>query len=109
MHEIVIEEKLRDFVKDYCDGRCSMQLLLFLGKHPHARFSQLAMVHALDARKTEIEKALTYLSDKRLVVTWNAENGLPFYSLTEQEPLCGLVSGLVALDWWQWQLMLGQF
>lgn len=106
MQEIVVEERLREFIREYCDGRSSVQLLLFLGRHPHARFSQLAIVHALEARKADVADAVQHLINKRLVVAWTAENGLPFYSLTEEEPLCGLVEELVTLDWWQHQIML---
>ncbi len=106
MQQIVVEEKLRRFVGEYCDGSGSLQILVFLGKHPHARFSQLAIVHALDARRADVEKSLRFLAGEGLVVTSTAEHGLPFYSLTEDEGRCGLVSQLVALDWWQHQLVL---
>ncbi len=90
MQKIAVEGKLRQFIKEYCDGRGSLQLLLFLGRHPHARFSQLAIVHALDARTADIEKSLLHLLDKGLVVTWTTENSLPFYSLTEDESMSDL-------------------
>ncbi len=108
MQEIVVEGKLRQFIREYCDGRGSLQLLLFLGRHPLARFSQLAIVHALDAQKTDTDEAIQHLTDKGLVVTRIAENGLCFYSLTEDESLRDRVSELVTLDWWQFQLMLEQ-
>ncbi len=108
MQEIAVEGKLCQFIKEYCDSRCSLQLILFLGRHPLAWFSQLAIVHALDARTADIEKSLRHLSDKGLVVTRIAENNLTFYSLTEDESLHDLVSELVTLDWWQCQLMLEQ-
>ncbi len=108
VQQIVVEEKLCRFVKEYCNSRCSLQLLLFLGRHPHARFSQLAIVHALDARRADVERTLRHLLDDGLVMVWNAEIGHPFYSLTDDEMLCSQVLELVSLDWWQCQLMFDQ-
>ncbi len=108
MQGVVVEGRLRQFIGEYCDGRGSLQLLLFLGRHPLARFSHLAIVHALDAQKADIDEAIQHLTDKGVVVTQIAENGLYFYSLTEDESLRDRVSELVTLDWWQFQLMLEQ-
>ncbi len=106
MQEIAVEEKVCQFIREYCDGQVSLQPLLFLGRHPCAHFNQLAIVHALDARKVEIDEAVQHLTDRGLIVTRIAENGLSVYSLTQDESLRDLVSELATLDWWQCQLML---
>ncbi|MDO8567269.1 MAG: hypothetical protein Q7R57_00980 [Dehalococcoidales bacterium] len=108
VQRVIVEEKQRSFVKDSCNSRCSLQLLLFLGRHPHARFSQLAIVHAVDARRADVEKALRNLQERGLVMMWNADNGLPFYSLTGDEALSRQVMELMSLDWWQYHLMLDE-
>ncbi len=105
---IVVEGNLRQFIKEYCNNRSSLELLVFLGRHPCTKFSQLAIIHALDARKADIVEAIQYLTDKGLVVTRTGESGLRFYSLAEDSPSRDLVLELVALDWWQCQLMLEQ-
>ncbi len=106
--EVGVEDKLCQFIKDYCDGQCSQELLLFLGRHRQARFSYLAILHALGARRLDIDRALQHLMNKGLVKMSIADNGLPLYSLTRDESLFGLVSGLAALDWWQWQIIREQ-
>ena len=56
----------------------------------------------------DIEKAIQNLVNEGLVVICTAENGLPLYSLTEDEPLHSLALELLALDWWQWQVLIEQ-
>ncbi len=56
------KDKLSQLIQEYTDDQyCLLELLLFWGKHPRARFSLLAIVHALDSRKLYIERALKYL------------------------------------------------
>ena len=86
-------DKLSQFIKEYDGDQCSLELLLFLGRHPHTRFSRLVIVHALDARRVDIDRALQHLINKGLVVM-HAENGVPLYSLTEDESLRSLAIGL---------------
>jgi hypothetical protein len=105
--EITVDEKLCQFIKEYGNDRCSLELLRFLGRHPHARFCRLAIVPALSARSLDMQEALRHLMDKGLVTEY-AANGVHFYSLTEDESLRSLALGLAALDWHQWQLMLEQ-
>ena len=105
--EIAIEEKLCQFIKEYADDQYCLELVIFLGRHPCTRFSQLAIVHALDRRRLYIERALRRLISKG-VVTTSIENNVPVYSLTENESLANPVLALAKLDWYQWQRLLGQ-
>ncbi len=106
--EVAIEEKLCQFIKEYADGQyCLLELLRFWGRHPNTRFSQLAIVHALDSRRLYVETALKHLINEGIIKTY-IENGDFRYSLTEDEELRNLVLDLARLNWCQWQLMLGQ-
>lgn len=104
-----IQEKLYQFVgEEYLDNQyCLLELFRFFGRHPSTRFSRLAMVHALDSGKAQIERVLKYLVKKGLVKT-NIENNIPLYSLTENKSLRSFVLEIAELDWYQWQLVLGQ-
>ena len=105
--ELSLEEKLCQFIREYGDDWCSLELLRFLGRHPHTRFCRLAIVPAVNRGTLDIEGALRHLMDKGLV-TVHAANGVHFYSLTEDESLRSLALSLAALDWRRWQLMLEQ-
>jgi len=107
--EIAIAEKLYQFIKEYADGHFCLELLRFFGGYPHARFSGLAVVHALDVndRRLYIERALRHLIDKGVVKTYIGNN-VRLYSLTEDESLHSLASDLAKLDWRQWQLVFRQ-
>ena len=102
-----VEDKLGQLIKEYGDDRCSLELLMFLGKHPHARFSRMAIAHSIDAQRLNIDRPLKQLITNGLIRMW-VENGLPLYSLTEDESLGGVVSQLVNLDWYKWQTILKQ-
>jgi len=107
--EINIAEKLSQFIKEYADDHCCLELLRFFGGHPNTRFSRLVVVHALNSNpgKLYTKRALRRLADKGVVRTY-IENNVPLYSLTEDESLCSLASDLAKLDWCQWQLVLQQ-
>ena len=107
--EIAIAEKLYQFIKEYADDHYCLELLRFFGGYPHARFSGLAVVHALDVngRRLYIERVLRHLIDKGVVKTY-IENNVCLYSLTEDESLRSLASDLANLDWRQWQLVVRQ-
>lgn len=66
--------------KDDNDPGCA-ELLLFFGRHPYTRFSRLAIVNALNAWKTDGEKAIKRLEEKGLLKSYTI-NGVSFYSLT---------------------------
>lgn len=67
-------------VKKVNGDPCSVELLLFLGRHPYTQFSSLAIVHALNAWKADVEKAILRLEEKGLVKCYT-RNGVSFYSL----------------------------
>ena len=106
---ITIAEELCQFVKRYVDDYYCLELLRFFGGYPHARFSELAVVHALNSNRGKLhtKRALKQLVDKG-VVRISIDNNIPLYSLTEDESLCSLASDLAKLDWRQWQLVLRQ-
>ncbi|MBI2830512.1 MAG: hypothetical protein HYX81_05065 [Chloroflexi bacterium] len=104
---ILVRDRLCQLIKEYGDDRCSLDLLMFLAKHPHTRFSRMAIAHAIDAQRLNIDRPLRHLIKDGLVKMW-VENGLALYSLTEDGSLCDLVSQLVNLDWYKWQLILKQ-
>jgi len=104
--EIAIEERLRQFINGYADDHCCLELLRFFGKHPYTRFGPLASIHALNGQMLSTERALKRLIDNGVVKAF-AENNVPCYSLTEEEPLRSMVLSLAELNWRQWQPVLG--
>jgi hypothetical protein len=107
--EIAIAEKLYEFIKEYTDGHYCLEILRFFGRCPRARFSELAVVHALDANggRLCIARVLRHLIDKGVVKTY-IENNVRLYSLTEDGSLRSLALDLAKLDWNQWQLVVRQ-
>ncbi len=107
--EITIAEEMCQFIKQYVDGYHCLELLRFFGEYPHAKFSELAVVHALNSDQGEsyIKRALRQLVDKG-VIRMSVNNNIPLYSITEDNSLCSLASNLAKLDWSGWQLMLRQ-
>ncbi len=107
--EAIMDAKLAQLVNDYQDDRHGlMQILRFLAKHPHTRFSRLAMSRVLNDRRVFTERALRYLIEKE-VVKAHGESGIRLFSLTPEEPLRSSALDLGRLDWSQWNLLLRQF
>ncbi len=109
-YEIAIEPTLCQFIKEYADDQYCLELLQFFGGYPHARFSWLAVVHALNVNggRLYVERALRHLINKGVVRTYIEGNNLPLYFLTGDEPLRRPALELAKLDWHQWQLVLRQ-
>ena len=108
--EITIAEELDELIRECADDRYCLELLRFFGEYPRARFSELAVVHALNSnpgKKRLTRRALSQLADKGAIRV-STENNISFYSLTEDELLRRLASYLSKLDWYQWQRLLKQ-
>jgi len=101
------EEKLCQFIKEYGCDRCSLEILHFLSRHPQTRFSRLAIVHASNSSRLDVEKALRHLRDRQLLTTYSA-NGTDFYSLTQNKSLHKPLLDLLSIEWSQWQRVLKQ-
>lgn len=99
------EDRLGRLVKKYSDDWCSLNILMFLAKHPHTHFSRKALSHAIEAQRLNIDRPLQHLINDGLVKMW-LENGLALYSLAEDESLRDLLSQLVSLDWYKCQLIM---
>jgi hypothetical protein len=106
--EATMDAKLDELVSGYKDDHCGLlEMLRFLSKHPHTRFSRLAMSHVLNDRKVFTERTLRYLIDKE-VVKAHSENGIRVFSLTPEEPLRSWALGMGRLDSSQWNLIIRQ-
>jgi hypothetical protein len=107
LKDIDVEDKLCNFIKDFCDDLNSLELLIFFSRHPLAKFNRTAVVHALLAKQFDAGIALKRLIDKRIIVTSNV-NGMTLYSLTREEPSYTLAVELVNIDQSKWQRVLEQ-
>lgn len=107
--EMTTAEELGQFSKQYVDSYHCLELLRFFGGYPHAQFSELAVVYALNLHreKLRIKGVLRQLVDKG-VLRISVCNNISLYSLTKDASLCRLASNLAKFDWHQWQLMLRQ-
>jgi len=107
--QITEKEYLYQLIKEYSDNPYCLELIQFFGWHPNARFSGLAILHALSVsgERRYVEKALRQLIDKGLVKTYS-ENNIAFYCLTDDNALRQAALDIARLDWSQWQVMLRQ-
>ncbi len=105
MKDVNTEDRLCDFIKDFGDDFCGLELLLFFSRHPRARFNRPSVLHALTTKQFDIGIALKHLIDKKLVVTYT-EHGITLYALTKEEPLHSLATQLKDIDQHQWQILL---
>jgi hypothetical protein len=105
MKDFGIDQKLCEFVKEFGDDLSSLEMLLFFGRHPNARFNRTAVIHALSSRRSDTGRTLKNLIDKNFVTT-HAEYGIMLYALTRQEPTRSLIIEMVNIDQHQWQILL---
>jgi len=105
--EVIIEEKLCNFIHEFCDDLSVLELLLFFGRHPHARFNRTVVLHAISSKRFDTALALKKLIDKNLVVIYN-ENNIILYSLTKAEPAHSLTTQLLTGGQSQWTAIMEQ-
>jgi hypothetical protein len=80
---IAIEEKISQLPSEYANDLYCQEVLIFLRRHPYTRFSQLAIVHALNSHRLYVEQALNHLTNSGVIRSY-LKNNVPFYSLKEQ-------------------------
>ncbi len=107
MKDLRIEDKLCNFIKDYCDDLNTLQLLLFFSRHPNAHFNRSALTQYLDSRHFDAGTSLKKLMEKKIIVV-KQENGIHLYSLTREETSRGLALQMLTIDQAQWQIVLEQ-
>jgi len=107
VEEIKIEDRLCEFLKNFADDLNGLELALFFGRHPNAKFNRTAVLHALNTRQFDAGMALKKLINNKIVVTCS-ENGITLYSLTSDECIRSLITNLVNLGQRNWQLLLEQ-
>jgi hypothetical protein len=107
LKDIDVEDKLCNFIKEFCDDLNCLELLVFFGRHPQARFNRTAVIHAPLTNRFDTAIALKRLLDKKTITTSN-ENGMTLFSLTKEEPIHTLATELVNIDQNKWQKVLAQ-
>ncbi len=105
MKDIELENKLCQFIAGFANDLCSLELLLFFGRHPNASFNRTALIHVLTSRRFDTNIALRKLIEQKLVTPHN-ENGVTLYRLTREESLRDLVTSLVNVGQSQWEAIL---
>lgn len=105
MSRIPNEEKLCEFLSEFANDECAREVLQLLCRHPRTRLSRLAIQHAVDWRRPDVDKALGTLINRRVAES-QIENEQAVFGLTKQEPQRTLAVKVGALDMAQWQALL---
>ncbi|OGO19983.1 MAG: hypothetical protein A2144_15005 [Chloroflexi bacterium RBG_16_50_9] len=105
--EINARKSLSQFTGNLVGDHCCLAILRFFGAHPNSRFSELAIIHAVDENgsRARVRMALMQLADKGIIKA-DTENDTNLFLLTKEEPGRQLVIDLSRLDWRLWQLLL---
>jgi hypothetical protein len=96
-----------ELLKKIVSNQCCLSLLRFFVLHPNGRFSELAIVHALDdvGRKPDVECALKQLVNEGILNT-STDNTVHYYLLTHEETVRQILLNMAKFDWRQWQVAL---
>ena len=83
-NEINVSEEVCSFVKEYKNDYCALKIILFFADHPYARFSELAIIHALnhDNGRVYIQRTLSNFVERGIIKTQIGSSVL-LYSLPE--------------------------
>ena len=86
--------KWAQLMKEFDSDLCSLDLFLFLAGHPKTQFSHSVLLHVSNAPRVKAQRAITCLNEKRLLKS-HTENGVSFYSLTNDQTLTSPLLQLV--------------
>lgn len=105
IQNVVTEEDTFHFLENYGDSRAKRELIALLGRHPNTKFNGLALCHASDCTKLDIDRALQEMLAAGLVDTCNL-NGTTLYSLTTKDEIHCMIIKLGNIGWDQLQLIV---
>lgn len=107
--KVTISGELSHFIKEYANDYYALQLILFFAVHHYARFSELAIIHALNQNggRRSLHKALRNLVDRGIIRTC-IENKVLLYSLPDNTSMRSLLLELAQLDAYQRWLLIRQ-
>jgi hypothetical protein len=107
VENINTRDMIANFIKNFANDLCSLELLMFFGRHPNARFNRTAVLRAISAKRFDTGIALKHLMDQKLVITF-FENGITLYALSKEELIRTAVFELKNIDRLQWQSLVEQ-
>lgn len=83
-------ERLEQFLRDYVGTRLELELLCFWSRHHDTKFSQSAVLYAMDSNKLDTQEALDTLVTRGLLQR-QVVNGVALYSLSAGDDRRSLV------------------
>jgi hypothetical protein len=94
-------------MKKLVGNRCCLGLLRFFAAHPNGKFSDLAVIHAIDeaGSRLEVETAVAQMIADGIIKEY-LEKDIVFYTLTKDEAMRKLVINMALFDWRDWQMVL---
>jgi len=92
------EERLLRFLEEHGNTFSKLEVLLFLGRHPHTRFSLDALVGGGEANRPQLVDGVRSLVEEGIVSEEKGEHGSSWYFLTRDEQNRRLVEWLGMLD-----------
>jgi hypothetical protein len=103
--EVKISDEIYNLIKDNASDYYTMQIIVFFGNHPFARFNELAVIHALNQENGRhlIQKSLRDLVNAGIIKA-EIEGRAAVFSVVEN--MREIVTGLAGLDIHQQQQFL---
>jgi len=97
LNNLVENEKLVHFLEKYGDTSPKMQVLLFWGRHPRAKFTLDCIADALDARRLDLKEAVETLVNEGIIEVQQSDNGVKWYSVNQKRR--DYLEALTNLEW----------
>jgi len=94
---LAANKKLVHFLEKYGNTSPKMQVLLFWGRHPRAKFTLDCIADALDARRLNLKEAVEILVNEGVIEEQQDHNGVKWYSVSQQGR--DYLEALTNLEW----------
>ena len=106
--DTIANQDLLSFLKENDFTGLRLRLLLFWGRHPHAKFNLDCIAYVLDITRHHLRDILKDLIDKGMVNEQYCASGIAHYSLNHSHVLSEHVNVLSQLDWSSIRVLEGE-
>lgn len=85
------------FLEKHGNTSAKLQVLLFWGRHPRAKFTLDCIADALDARRLDLKEAVETLVSEGIIERQSDNNGVTWYCVSQ--PKREYAEALAMLEW----------
>jgi hypothetical protein len=103
----LIEENVVRLIKELECDECSLEIVLFLWRHPGEKFNGKQLAEGISLPLLDVIRAVGFLINREMVSV-TRKNNLLYYALTKDRSVRAMVMALSNIGKIEWQVLMEQ-